>query len=288
MTVPEKGKANIFADRNHRSQKGKSTMKKTMKRCLSIIFAALLTVSALTGCASFESLPPEPAGEDSGHGVSSNQAARPIISSSAAAAYEKLTAYKTGNYSQQSIADFNTALAATPEELTEFLAAQADVISAISPDDENYDFFTTTMTFSAQELYCEHMGEEVAFSFGISKESRPCDYADEEGNPVYEFYCSVDLQVPYVINSPKLVSVAERDQTFLTFKEEMQNYLNGLSEAEITDSDIKKMLLDKSAELENSLSTENMKLLPCEIYLIEISDAGVSVTREIRDTENQR
>ena len=56
----------------------------------------------------------------------------------------------------------------------------------------------------------------------------------------------------------------------LTFKEEMQNYLNGLSEEEIAGGDIKKMLTDKSTELANILSTENMKLSPCEISLIEI------------------
>ena len=40
---------------------------------------------------------------------------------------------------------------------------------------------------------------------------------------------------------------------FLTFKEEMQNCLSGLSEAEIAGSDIKKMLTDKSAQLANRL-----------------------------------
>ncbi|MBD5394011.1 MAG: hypothetical protein HDR71_07020, partial [Lachnospiraceae bacterium] len=67
-----------------------------------------------------------------------------------------------------------------------------------------------------------------------------------------------------------LVTVAERDKALLTFKEEMQNYLNSLSEAEIAGSDIKKMLIDKSAELANSLSTENMSLSPCEVYMLEI------------------
>jgi len=40
---------------------------------------------------------------------------------------------------------------------------------------------------------------------------------------------------------------------------------NGLSEAEIKQSNIETILMDKAAELENSLSTENMKLLSCEI-----------------------
>lgn len=191
-------------------------------------------------------------------------------SSEHSASYEKLIAYKTENYSQQSIADFNTALASTPDELTEFLAAQADVINEISPDDENYDFFTTTMYFSGDELYCGHMGEEVTFHVAISKNSRPSNVLDAEGEIWYEFRCLADLYVTYSINSPELVTVAERDNMLLTFREEMQNYLNGLSEAEITDGNIRTALTDKAAELVNSLSTENMKLLSCEIALIKI------------------
>ncbi|MDE7323527.1 MAG: hypothetical protein K2N73_12575, partial [Lachnospiraceae bacterium] len=79
--------------------------------------------------------------------------------------------------------------------------------------------------------------------------------------------CFVESNVAYSIDNPKLVSVAERDKALLTYKEEMQNYLNGLSETETTDGDVKTMLIDKSAELANSLSTENMRLSPCEIYI---------------------
>ena len=71
--------------------------------------------------------------------------------------------------------------------------------------------------------------------------------------------------------------MAERDKALLTFKEEMQNYLNGLSEEEIVGGDIKKMLTDKSTELANSLSTENMKLSPCDIYMIEINGEAEKV-----------
>ncbi|MDE7445215.1 MAG: hypothetical protein K2N15_05840 [Lachnospiraceae bacterium] len=255
-----------------------------MKKCLPIIFAALITVSALTGCASPKSLDQRnPSSEQNDAAMQSNEpaiiqtalstngASSPTVSPNASAAYEKLVAYKTDDYGQQSVADFNAALASTPDELTEFLAAVADVSGIISYDDENYEFLDTTIRFSSQELYCEHMGEEFAFFIPISKESRLCDYLDDEGEPVYEFTCFVESNVPYSIIDPKLVTVAERDKAFLTFKEEMQNYLNSLSEAEIVGSDIKKMLTDKSAELANSLSTENMSLSPCEIYMIEIN-----------------
>lgn len=249
-----------------------------MNKCLPIIFAALITVSSLTGCAGRN-----PSSEQNNATVqssepaiiqtalSTNGAFSPTIPSNASAAYEKLMAYKTEDYGQQSVADFNAALASTPDELAVFLADIADVTNTMSPDDENYEFFTTTITFSSHELYCEHMGEEFTLFVPMSKQSRLCDYLDEAGEPVYEFNCFVESNVAYSIDNPKLVSVAERDKVLLTYKEEMQNYLNGLSETEIVGSNIKEMLIDKSVELANSLSTENMRLSPCEIYLIEIN-----------------
>ena len=164
-----------------------------MKKCLPIIFAALLMVSALTGCTNQinlvrrnSSLEQNNAAAQSGNTISqpvasATGASSPTVSPNTSAAYEKLIAYKTEGFGQQSIADFNAALASTPDALTEFLAAVADVISTISPDDENYDFFTTTISFSSQELYCEHMGEELTFNMPLSRQSRPCDYLDEGG-----------------------------------------------------------------------------------------------------------
>lgn len=255
-----------------------------MKKCLPIIFAALFMVSALTGCAGRNSSPEQnnATAQSSKTNISqpvtsTTGASSPTVSPTASAAYEKLIAYKTESYGEQSIADFNTTLASTPDELAEFLAAVADVISTISPDDENYDFFTTTISFSSQELYGEHMGEEFFISMPLSKLSRPCDYLDDEGETVYDFTCFVEANAVYSIQAPKFVSVAERDKALLTFKEEMQNYLNGLSEEEIVGGDIKKMLTDKSTELANSLSTENMKLSSCEIYMIDINGGAGEV-----------
>ena len=85
------------------------------------------------------------------------------------------------------------------------------------------------------------------------------------------------MNVAYSIDNPELVTVAERDKALLTFREEMQNYLNGLSEEEIAGGGLEKMLKTKSTELANSLSTENMKLSPCEIYWIEINSGAEEV-----------
>ncbi len=253
-----------------------------MKKLLSIILAPLLAVSVFTEFTKHPHLPEKnnvSAQSDELAGKQTTTPASGGTSTNTSAAYAKLIAYKTDGYGQQSVADFNAALASTPDELTAFLAAIADVSSSISPDDENYDFFTTTLSFSSAELYREHMGEEFSFFITISKESRLCDYWDEDGNPVYEFTCIVESNIPYSIDDPKLVTVAERDKAFLKFKEEMQNYLNSLSEAEIAGDNIKTMLIDKSAELANSLSAENMKLSACETFMIEIiGDAEISGT----------
>lgn len=252
-----------------------------MKKYLPIIFAVLLIVSVLTGCTGRNSSSEQNNVTEKSNEPTINQTTVPVNetpsltdSSNVSTAYEKLIVYQTENFAQQSVADFNAALASTSDELTVFLAEIADVISTISADDENYDFFTTTMSFSSHELYCEHMGEEFTFFISLEKRSRPCNYVDEDGETVYDFNCFVEAYIAYSINNPKLVSVAERDQALLTFKEEMQNYLNSLSEEEITGGDIREMLIDKSVELANTLSTENMKLSPCEISLLEIIGAN--------------
>ena len=124
-----------------------------MKKYLPIIFTTFLTINVLTGCAGQALLKQNnvsvQTGEDNDAAI--NQNATPIseagltvlssnVSLNASASYTKLIAYKTKNYGQQSIADFNTTLAPTPDELTEFLAAVADVSNTISSDDENYEF----------------------------------------------------------------------------------------------------------------------------------------------------
>lgn len=263
-----------------------------MEKHLQIILITLLTVSALTGCASQNSLTGKNPLSEEGNAARQNsesainqtdaqtdEPSNPLIPVNAAVsadytrAYKKLIAYKTGDYGQQSIADFHAALAPTSDALLEVLAAIADVIAGISHDDENYDFFATTMTFTTNELYCEHMGEEVTFMSHVSRNSRPCDYVDEAGETVYAFHCYVDLYVPYAIHSPKLVTVEERDKMLLTFQKEMQNYLDGLSEAEIAGCDFKKRLTENSDELIKSLSNERMELLSCEFKIEIIGEA---------------
>ena len=97
---------------------------------------------------------------------------------------------------------------------------------------------------------------------------------DEYRETVYNF---VEANAVCSISAPGLVTAAERDKMLPTCKEEMQNDLNRLSEAEIAGGNIKTMLIDKYAESAKSLTTENMELSPYEVYLIETNGEAEKV-----------
>lgn len=104
-----------------------------MKKYLLMILAVLYVMSAQTACASDIS-----------------------------AAYEMLTAYKTENYPQQSVADFNNSLL-DKDDFSKLLDAHSDVITNISPDDDNYNFITLTLNALLNEIYYEQV-EKILLS----------------------------------------------------------------------------------------------------------------------------
>ena len=71
-------------------------------------------------------------------------------------------------------------------------------------------------------------------------------------------------------------TIAERDNALQKFKTEFQNYVDNLSEADMISSNIKTILSEKAVELENSLSTAQMKL-SCEVESVEVHDAGTEI-----------
>lgn len=242
-----------------------------MKRHLSII---LLGILMLTGCTGKSN----PSTANSHPSLQKEDVTLNTSVESNSSSYEKVIAYNTNNYLLGSIADFNAALVSTPDDLNEILAAHADVVKTISSDDENYDFIMETMTFSLNELFNEHMGDDFVFYGALQKLNRPNKELGSEGETTYAFTCFIDFQVSYTINSPDILTVVERDTTLLTFQTELQNYLNTLSEDEITNSNIQKVLLDKATELTENLSSDSIKLLSCEFTLIEICNDGTQIT----------
>lgn len=252
-------------------------MKKT------IILAALITASILTGCAQRTAAPkqngaPQETREPAKAQPAASEASTPSKPKSkaedATAAYKTLIAHKTENYAKQSVADFNAALVSnpgSPDPLGELLAANAKVSETLSSDDENYDFIAGTMRNSLHELYCEHMGEQVAHFTTVKKECRP--YTDPITDEIwYDFSCYASLQLDYAIKEPERITITERDEIFLTFTKEMQNYMDSLSEEDITSGDFKDTLTKKAAEVTTRLSTEKMEL-SCVVTMLEIMDS---------------
>ncbi len=181
-------------------------------------------------------------------------------------AYEELLAHRTENYLEESVADFNRALL-EEDGLPGLLEAYEEVMDAISPEDENYDFFALTLGASVEELYCEEMGKELGLTGSVERladaawEPQPGEariWSEERaGNLV--FYCI--YTVNYAIDDPSALTVAERDGALAAFDAGLQSYVDGLSERELVSGNIRTEALTEWAEaLAERLSTGNMRL----------------------------
>ena len=197
-------------------------------------------------------------------------------------AYAKLMTYKTKNYSQQSIADFNTLL---DDNYSEFSEVYETVVADILPDDENYDFVMLTLSASVSEIYFEHVekSDEVGMISFVKKQTQPVKPLPGEeyilaADPIYDFNFYGSYYIYYTVPDPQLLTIAERDNALRTMRTEMQKYVDQLSEAEIMCGNIRRRLTEKAAELANSVSSDNIKL-SCEIDSIEIYDAGTEIFR---------
>ena len=93
-------------------------------------------------------------------------------------------------------------------------------------------------------------------------------------NPMFLFNALYRLS--YTFSDPTQITVADRDNALQKFKTEFQNYVDNLSEADLTSSNIKTVLSEKADELENSLSTAKMKL-SCEVEIVEVHNAGEEI-----------
>mgnify|MGYP003230908447 CR=1 FL=1 len=221
-----------------------------MKKSIIIPLAAVLCLSLLAGCNAKDSATPP----NSKQANTSAQAT--VTRSDTSDAYEKLVAFKTANYEQQSVADFNQSLAPDNGDISGLLDAQAEVLASISPDDENYEFITMTLAVSLDELYCEQMNDSVGLSAYLKREERPLEKLPGEESVAgaeitYQFVFNALYRLSYTFSDPTQITVADRDN-------------------------IKTVLSEKADELENSLSTAKMKL-SCEVEIVEVHNAGEEI-----------
>lgn len=186
-------------------------------------------------------------------------------------AYERLLKYKTEDYLQQSVAEFNASIAPTRDAFGEALEEYSQVVmEGISKEDENYDFFDVTLGASLSELYGEVFEEPAYFPVYLSRKERPYAYMGPTGGDLfYEFDFSALVNIEYCVTSKKTLTVAERDRVLRACREELQSYVDDLSEEQILHGNIWAMLTRKAAELAYRYSGNGMEL-SIEIGLIDM------------------
>ena len=244
------------------------------KRSIITPLAVVLCLSLVIGCNAKDS-------SASANSPQTTPVQTMVSSSGTTDAYEKLIAFKTEDYEQQSVADFNQSLAPDNGDISGLLDAQAEVLASISPDDENYEFIMVTLAASLDELYCEQMNDSTGLSAYLKREERPLEKLPGEESVAgegitYQFVFYALYRLNYTFPDPAQITVAERDNALQKFKTEFQNYVDSLSEADLTSTNIKVALSEKANELENSLSTDEMKF-SCEVESVEVHNAGTEM-----------
>lgn len=252
-----------------------------MKKVIFIALAAFLCLGMMAGCAAQTDNTPNATLQFTQTSLQENVRSSTDPTSDFSAAYDKFVSYKTEGYSKESVVDFNRSFLPENGDLSELLAAYADVTATISSDDKNYDFIMGTLAASINELYCEQMNDKSGFSSSVKKQARPIETLEGEEKPLpeeqaYEFVFNAFYSVQYTITDPIALTVADRDAALQAFRTEFQNYINGLSETELMSGNIKKTLSSKASELANDLSSDTLEL-SCEISGIEIHNVGTEV-----------
>lgn len=252
-----------------------------MKKRIIAPVVTVLCLSLLAGCNSGGSHIPS-------DGQQANTSAQTTVTNSDTSttsdAYKKLVAFKTANYEQQSVADFNQSLTPDNRDISGLLDAQVEVLASISPDDENYRFITVTLAASLDELYCEQMNDSVGFSAYLKRVERPQQKLPGEesvagAETTYQFLFNALYRLHYTFSDPIQITVAERDNALQNFKTELQSFVDGLSEDDLTSQNIKTTLNEKADELASKFSTAEIEL-SCEIESIEVHNAGTEIVND--------
>lgn len=244
-----------------------------MKSEIPVIFTALILAGMLVGCDGQRGAvrQGDAAGASSALGVSEEDAGH---ADAYEQAYETLIAYKTADYRKKSIQEFRQSLGGG--DYTEFMNTYGVVTEEILPGDAYYDFIMFTLGASSGEIYYEQVERSEVFGIGgqVNK-----DTSSEE----FRFGGTYWLQ--YEAPDPLALTIGERDDVLRAMNEELQAYVNSLSEAEIMEGSIKTMLAQKAEELAEQLSTDRIRL-SCTFMNLEIYD-GTGPELSLNEEEYQ-
>lgn len=252
-----------------------------MKKSIITPLAAVLCLSLLAGCNTKGSTAPP---DNQQHNIPKQVAVASSDTSNTSNAYKKLVAFKTADYEQQSVADFNKSLTPDNGDISGLLDAQAEVLANISQGDENYEFIMVTLAASLDELYCEQMNDEVGISAYLTRMERPTEKLPGEesvarSENTYQFLFNALYRLHYTFSDSTKITVAERDNALRNFKTEFQSFVDGLSEEDLTNQNIKTILNEKAEEIASKFSTTEIEL-SCEIESVETHDAGTEIIND--------
>lgn len=196
-------------------------------------------------------------------------------------AYTKLMEYKADDYTQLSIAQFDNML---EEDYPAFSDAFSAVLANILPDDKNYDFIMTTLSASVSEIYYKHVekNDVTSVSGTAKKHARPLEPLPgeellfETQDPIYHFNFYGNYWIQYTVPDPSALTVGERDEALRTIHKGMQDYVENLSESELTGDSIKELLAEKAAKLAESVSSDRIRVT-CILDSIEVDNDETGV-----------
>lgn len=258
-----------------------------MKKINLVIIATILCLGVSTGCAAQENDIPNTTSNGVQTSVqksttSSTEGISETDDAEYMAAYKKLLAYKSTNYEEITVKEFNQLLA-SDANLSELFEDYATVEGKIPEDDENYDFITVTLNASLDEVYCEMLNDEAGFECRVKRlEKTATPLNDEErsileAEPIYDFQFFASCYVHYQVIDQAL-TVGERDVMLKSLRDGLQNYVDTLEEDEIINGDVKELLEKKAEELAGNLDKEKI-VLDFDVQSISVAGDGIEVDK---------
>lgn len=255
-------------------------MKKTL-----IFLSIMLCLSISTGCMAQDNNVSDATSKDiqtsMKEGAASSKADRSQNgNTSYETAYKNLLSFKSKDYSKSTVDEFNQLLTSTGD-LSVLFEDYSTVVEKITEDDENYDFITITLNASLDEIFCKELNDETGFECCVMKRGKPTEPLNEEeqkileAEPIYDFQFYASCNIHYQITD-KTITVEERDEVLKTFRDDLQSYVDTLSEEEIENGNVKELLEKMAQKIAGNLDTKKMNM-DFDVQTVSVAGNGMEV-----------
>lgn len=256
-----------------------------MKKRTLVFLATVLCLNISTGCMAQDNNIPNATSKDihtsmQEGSTSSKRDQSQNGGTSYETAYKNLLSFKSEDYSNSTVDEFNQLLTSTGD-LSVLFEDYSTVAEKIAEDDENYDFITITMNASLDEIYCKELSDEIGFECRVMKRGNLTEPLNEEeqkilgAEPIYDFQFYASCYIHYQITD-KSLTVEKRDETLKTFRDDLQSYVDTLSEEEIANGNVKELLEKKAQDIASNLDTKKMDM-DFDVQTISVAGNGIEI-----------